>query len=768
MSKLSFSFTLAFLVNTLLVYSQHYEIQVVHNTMETEIGQPAYISPGSNTPAFRITAHENCSVTGELLLVEEGTVISASNEIILTKGGSTTVMFQEFADKNGLYRADFKVRSGELGNTLYYESYYYTVLEARKLRRWNSLVVHPGENGHLRYVPDYLGNHIPDFSTAGYKGGGVEIPNVAVMARLEPKEGDDTKRIQEAIDKVSSMLPDNNGIRGAVLLTKGIYEINSTLEIRESGVVLRGEGSGDYKKSLLDPSLNYSLEAFKYSNRNPDITLLIATGNDRRPLINITGQNNHVIDESSVAEIIDQYVPVGAKSFRVNNPGNFNVGDDIIIQRSGNEEWIKAIGMDNIPQSPSVGSVPPHPWRSFNLHFENKITGIKDDIIFVEGSVMNAIEVEWGGGRIYRYSDTGRISDVGIENLRAVSFWIPDQFGVDDTKHADRFLNVVNIKDGWVNNIAMEHFYASGGAINISRTARNITVLNSSSLIADRKYYSGPAYRRDRTNIETGVEVGRYGFYIEGQSNLVAGCYTINDRRSFGVGSRVSGPNVFLDCRADNSITTSEPHHRWSVGGLYDNVTDDISIVNRLYHGTGQGWAGANYVTWNTRGRISIEKPPTAQNWSIGHKGRRLNRLFHNFIFEDGFIDLQGSNVLPRSLYIHQLKDRLGDDADLHIFNNLMKREMPEDIKVWNYPNPADYFTILVFTLEERSRIVFSVYSYKGEKVTVSDFGWQEPGYHEVIWETTDDMGRPLTDGIYIYQLQVNDRSYTNKLLISK
>ncbi|NMB51455.1 MAG: hypothetical protein GX999_03925, partial [Bacteroidales bacterium] len=33
-------------------------------------------------------------------------------------------------------------------------------------------LVYPGPDGKLVYVPDSLGNRIPDFSNAGYKGGG--------------------------------------------------------------------------------------------------------------------------------------------------------------------------------------------------------------------------------------------------------------------------------------------------------------------------------------------------------------------------------------------------------------------------------------------------------------------------------------------------------------------------------------------------------------------------------------------------------------------
>jgi hypothetical protein len=348
--------------------------------------------------------------------------------------------------------------------------------------------VHPDEKGRLRYVPDYRGNHIPDFSTAGYRGGGIKIPDVPVRVRVDPGPGDDTDRIQDAIDYVSSLDPDGNGIRGAVLLSRGVFEIGSFIQIRQSGVVLRGEGSGDYRKTWLDPSLKQSLEVFKNGLANIDATLLIATGNARRTLVRIGGEGGPVVNVTSGSEIIEEYVPVGSKSFRINDPGNFSAGDRIIIQRSGNAEWISAIGMDTIPQSPVSGGIPTIQWTPFNLQFENTITAVAGNLITTEAPVFNAVEKKWGGGRIYKYTDEGRISDAGIENLRAISFWVPDDLGIDHTRHADRFLQFDNIRDGWVLGVALEHFYASGGAINISRTSGQITIRNTSNLIAGPRF----------------------------------------------------------------------------------------------------------------------------------------------------------------------------------------------------------------------------------------------------------------------------------------
>ncbi|MDB5085721.1 MAG: peptidoglycan-binding protein, partial [Bacilli bacterium] len=101
------------------------------------------------------------------------------------------------------------------------------------------------QNGHLQYGQDAQGNRIPDFSYAGFKGGGVLLPKAPVKQTVSPSgSNDDTTVIQQAIDAVGKLSIDANGLRGAVLLEPGTYHIAGTMQMNQSGVVLRGSGSG--------------------------------------------------------------------------------------------------------------------------------------------------------------------------------------------------------------------------------------------------------------------------------------------------------------------------------------------------------------------------------------------------------------------------------------------------------------------------------------------------------------------------------------------
>ncbi len=97
--------------------------------------------------------------------------------------------------------------------------------------------LYPGADGKLVYAPDAQGNTIHDASHAGYGGGGVAIPTVAVKETLWPIAGDNTAHLQAAIDRVSALPLDANGFRGALLLRAGYYRMAMPVFLRAGGIV---------------------------------------------------------------------------------------------------------------------------------------------------------------------------------------------------------------------------------------------------------------------------------------------------------------------------------------------------------------------------------------------------------------------------------------------------------------------------------------------------------------------------------------------------
>lgn len=489
-----------------------------------------------------------------------------------------------------------------------------------------STIIHSGHDGRLVYVADEKGNTILDFSNCGYMGGGVKLPEVEVKIVLEPTDGDDGERIQTAIDELARLPLNEHGFRGAILLKSGQFDIKGSIVIGADGIVLRGEG------------------------QDSSGTILYATGDTQRSLVEIKGTDSRLEIPGTETNIIDEYVPVGARTFHVENPGPvYKIGDKVIVRRIGNAAWIHEIGMDRITPRPSNPSRT-NQWSPFHLDYDRVITNIAGDQITVDAPIACAIASRWGGGKLIKYTDSLRVNQVGIENLRGVSYFNPEKTdtreGVEyysDEDHCETFILIDNAVNVWVKNVTARHFIDN--CVEIQKGAKWVTVQDCANL-----------------DMVSRISGGRRGaFQINGQLCLVQRCYAETGRHDYSVSSRVCGPNVFLHSTAVNAYSNSEAHHRWSTGGLFDNVKANLRVEDRQWLGTGHGWAGANYVMWNCEGTLVCQKPPTAQNYAIGHLGPEAEPNFPGK--EKGHWESHGQHVLPQSLYLRQLQDRLGAQA---------------------------------------------------------------------------------------------------------
>ncbi|WP_278623914.1 hypothetical protein [Parabacteroides gordonii] len=478
---------------------------------------------------------------------------------------------------------------------------------------WQSDLVKISNEGLLTYMPDEEGNTIPDFSRVGYHHGNRSIPRYPAVKEIFPVEnGDSREVIQQAIDEISRRQPDQNGHRGTILLRRGVYRIADSIVINTGGIVLTGEGS------------------------NVNETRLIATGKKRRSLIQVKGSGGIQEVQGTRTKITDDFVPIGTHSFRVSSVENYQAGDRVIVYRPGTQEWIHAIKMDQIVERKGTRQWTP---QEYNLAFEREITRIEGDRLFIDNPVVMQMDKKYGGGEVYKYTFEGRISEVGISDM-----CIESEFeDYEDLDHGWIAVELDKAENCWVENITVRYFGYS--AVSCERFAKNVSVINSRCL--------------ESKSLITGGY--RYSFNNWGQQNLFMDCQATEGRHDYVTGAQVCGPNVFYNCTASQTFADIGPHHRWSVGTLYDNIITDgeINVQDRGQMGSGHGWAGVTQVLWNCRAkRAAVQNPWTSgKNYNIGMKGEKYPGHFTDR--PEGVWEGQNEiNIFPRSLYIAQLMAR--------------------------------------------------------------------------------------------------------------
>lgn len=466
--------------------------------------------------------------------------------------------------------------------------------------------VSAGRDGKLIYAMDDRGNRIPDFSNCGYAGADRDIPDVPAIVTVAPDEGDDTARIQAAIDQVAKLPVQSDGFRGAVALASGTFQVAGQLRITQSGVVLRGAGAGKGG------------------------TTLVATGTDRRTLIRVFGTAEREFRGRPI-RIADAYVPVGAS--RLNVSSNLKVGDTVTVTRPSSAEWIKAIGANAF----GVG------WRtgSRNIVWERVVTANDGNAITLDAPITTAIDKEgkeFNEAMVWKWEIMGRIENVGIEDLRILSQPATDKPLDDD--HAWHGVTIENAQNVWIRRVEFTGF--AGAAVSLWESTKWVTV-------------------EDCISLAPVSEVGgfrRHAFFTQGQLTLFLRCWSEHGRHDFAVGHCAPGPNAFVNCRTRESLADSGPLESWASGVLYDNVRIDgnaLNLINRWTDPPGTGWSAANCVLWQCRAaKIACFRPPTATNWAIGCWAQFSG---------DGAFESPSDFVRPLSLYQAQLRERVGEAA---------------------------------------------------------------------------------------------------------
>ena len=76
-----------------------------------------------------------------------------------------------------------------------------------------------------------------------------------------------------------------------------------------------------------------------------------------------------------------------------------------------------------------------------------------------------------------------------------------------------------------------------------------------------------------------------------------------------------------------------------------------------------------------------------------------------------------------------------------------------------NYPNPFNPETVIEYQLRYAADVAISIFNLQGQKVATLVRSHQTAGAHKIIWNGTDESGRRVASGVYLYQLKAGDPS---------
>ena len=109
----------------------------------------------------------------------------------------------------------------------------------------------------------------------------------------------------------------------------------------------------------------------------------------------------------------------------------------------------------------------------------------------------------------------------------------------------------------------------------------------------------------------------------------------------------------------------------------------------------------------------------------------------------------------------------------LKALESASEKTAPKTALFANYPNPFNPETWIPYQLAAPTEVVVTIRTATGRRVRTLPLGQQSAGVYKTLnraahWDGKNDIGEPVTSGIYFYTLTAGDFTATRKMLIRK
>jgi len=94
---------------------------------------------------------------------------------------------------------------------------------------------------------------------------------------------------------------------------------------------------------------------------------------------------------------------------------------------------------------------------------------------------------------------------------------------------------------------------------------------------------------------------------------------------------------------------------------------------------------------------------------------------------------------------------------------------LPESFELGqNNPNPFNPSTAIDFALPKSANVKVEIFNILGQKVKTLVDEYLSAGYKKVTWDGTDNTGKTVASGVYLYRMTADDFSATKKMMLMK
>ena len=152
-------------------------------------------------------------------------------------------------------------------------------------------------------------------------------------------------------------------------------------------------------------------------------------------------------------------------------------------------------------------------------------------------------------------------------------------------------------------------------------------------------------------------------------------------------------------------------------------------------------------------------------NQLTGLIAESICNLTENYYF---YINITNNQLCPP--YPSCIEDYVGEQDTTNCEQvSIIDATFPITYNLHNaYPNPFNPVTTLRYDLPEDGFVNITIYDMMGRVVSNLVSSRQNAGYKSIQWNATNNHGKPVSAGVYLYQIQAGEFVQTKKMVLLK
>ena len=172
---------------------------------------------------------------------------------------------------------------------------------------------------------------------------------------------------------------------------------------------------------------------------------------------------------------------------------------------------------------------------------------------------------------------------------------------------------------------------------------------------------------------------------------------------------------------------------------MYNNLISEEIPIQLIGIGKNSNINGLSNWTDGNNSSVCADESPF-QIWSDWNASQR--DLF--------MIDIDGNLILHQNIS-SGIPDNL-EDLIYTTLENEVSHSIANNFRLYqNFPNPFNPNTSISYTILEQSYVRMTIYNLKGDVIRNLINEKQNAGDNTIIWNATNNQGRPVSAGVYFY-----------------